>query len=445
MLASQHQAQPLPYEGHGLQSPLGAEGRPGSLSSDDDMLSIHPSEGSLDGLAARVLADTDMGSERSRDLVLPPSVPAPQPVETATPAPELVSRSAREEAELYPQPPRVEPLPTREVIATILDELSALPGVTLEDVIPPAPTVHRRRLLAPEGPSAEPTDSVRRFPLEGSVGDRLQAWRRTPARDWTSFSKDLDRLIRVSDQDYQAHIRVPPISSDVFDLLRSTQEGASRAPAGDGGRGKLRDSAAQRREDTLKALDRSLRSAVKYQSLVIWAAECLTARLDSHPEVSSQVTPLLRGLAGMADATIEQLARASARVGTERRENLFPLMRLSEATTASLRRLPYEGPDLFAGHFGDVVSRQAKRQDDLRKTRRLVERAHPPSAPPSRPSSRGGRSPASARGRKRKRSGGSGRGSKGPAPHRSGQVTVSRGGGRTFTDGPSTSKAGQRF
>ena len=145
------------------------------------------------------------------------------------------------------------------------------------------------------------------------MGDRLQAWRRTPARDWTSFSKDLDSLVRVTDQDYRSHIRVPPIPSDVFDLLRDPPSGAPKATVGEGGRGKLRDSAAQSREEDLKAIDRSLRAAVKYQSLVIWAAECVTKNLTPHPEAAAQVTPLLRSLVGMADATVDQLARASAR------------------------------------------------------------------------------------------------------------------------------------
>ena len=162
---------------------------------------------------------------------------------------------------------------------------------------------------------------------------------------------------------------------------------------------------------------------------MILVAESLGRMADSGSSaLPSEFHPTLSGLTGLLDATVGQLGRLAAKIGRERRENVLPLLRLREATAADLRRLPLEGPDLFAGHFGEVVARQASHQDALRKTQKLLDRSRP--AGPLQRASRG-RSP---RGGKRPRKAQPTSQAQSPSTGVPGQVTV-RGGKRTFTPG----------
>ena len=91
------------------------------------------------------------------------------------------------------------------------------------------------------------------------------------------------------------------------------------------------------------------------------------------------MTPLLHGLSDMADATIDQVARALVKVSGERRKNLLHLLGLTDTAVSALRRFPHKGSNVFAGHFQAVLSRQASPQEVLRHNKRLVAKALPQS------------------------------------------------------------------
>ena len=220
---------------------------------------------------------------------------------------------------------------------------------------------------------------------------------------------------------------------------------------------RLSNPAAQRREESLRAVDRALRIGVKVQALAVWTAEGLNTLLSpsSLPtEVRERAEILFRGLSGLIDAGVDQLSRASARVSHERRENILPFMGLSAATQADLRRLPVEGPDLFAGHFQEVLVRQADRQDNFRKNRKLLTKGSSTPAVVTGGTVARRRAPKPGRGRGgsfRSRGGGANRGrapatlSRAPdtpaeTPRWSGKVQVS-GSGRSF---PKNSGRGSR-
>ena len=137
---------------------------------------------------------------------------------------------------------------------------------------------------------------------------------------------------------YESFIKTPQIPDTVWELLKQPSSGAPAAtgllPKGI----RLSSPAAQRREDSLRAVDRALRIGVKLQALAVWTAEGLNTLLspDSLPaEVRERAEILFKGLSGLIDAGVDQLARASARVSHERRENILPSMGLSAADSAS--------------------------------------------------------------------------------------------------------------
>ena len=418
------------------EQPSPSEGMdPGSVSYDADSLSLHASEEDVSelGLSQRSLVSQGQAG-RGPFPQATASAPSAPPAEARGDLP--AHRRTIPEEELFPPPPAFPRLPSQENVRQWLDSVQTLLELDFESGAPAEPTPHhQRRLMVGAVESVDPTP---RFPLEPSVGRRLQAWARSPASDWTSFPRDLDRLVRVTERDYQDFVRTPPIPEEVFALLHQPPSGTARAVAGEGGRGhRLRDPALRHREDTFRALDRAVKTAVKFQGLVLWLSECVLRTLETGSAPGERTESLLQGISGMADATIGQLARVSARIGTERRENVLPLLGLGEATVADLRRLPQEGPDLFAGHFGEVVARQAQRQDALRKTQKLLDRTRPgPSTKPAA-SARGGRFSRTARGGRRVRRGGGGgrQRARGTFPPSAGQVTVTGGGRRTFTPG----------
>ena len=184
----------------------------------------------------------------------------------------------------------------------------------------------------------------------------------------------------MHETDYLELFKSPVISDDVWTMLQNPQQGAPKASQSEAKGFKLKDASAHRREESLHALDRSLRMGVKYQSLAVWSVEGIGAVLREAPkQVSERAAPLLQGLSDLVDGTIDQLARAVVKVSGERRENLLPLLGLTDTMVSDLGRLPHEGADVFAGHYQAVLSRQASRQEVLRHNKRLAAKSLPPS------------------------------------------------------------------
>ena len=74
-------------------------------------------------------------------------------------------------------------------------------------------------------------------------------------------------------------------------MLQNPQQGAPKASQSEAKGNRLKDASAQRREDSLRALDRSLRTAVKYQSLWVWSIERIAAVFKEAPQLAERVTP----------------------------------------------------------------------------------------------------------------------------------------------------------
>ena len=239
-------------------------------------------------------------------------------------------------------------------------------------------TTSLRKLVS--GGSLEETPGTKRFPVDVSVCNRLQSWSRGSSKDWSSYSKSFNQEVQARDQDYEQWFKTPVIPEDVWIMLQNPQQGAPKASQSEAKGYRLKDASAQRREDSLRALDRSLRTGIKYQSLAVWSVEGLASVLqDADPQLTERAAPLLKGLSDLVDGTIDQMARASVKVSGERRENLLPLLGLTDTTVSDLRRLPHEGKDVFAGHYQAVLSRQASRQEVLRHNKRLAAKALPKS------------------------------------------------------------------
>ena len=341
--------------------------------------------------------------------------------------------------EMFPPQLPFKTLPSEANVREYLDTIRRwLPEIEFESGAREEPASHSWRRLSVEQP--EPTAPVPRFPLDSALVAEIQAWGRVPAGGWTSFPKELDRAVRVTDANFNQFIRSPPIPDQVYNLLgQQAVSGSARVVSGSGIQGpRFKDPAGRAREESLRALDRAARSAVKFQGLAIWLTESVGAMVEQGSVSATLLRSTLSGLTGMIDATVGQLGRIMSRIGTERRDNVIPLLNLGEATAADLRRLPQEGPDLFAGRFGDVVARQANHQDALRKTQKLLDRSRPAATSKRAPR---GRSSRGVRGSRRPYTSGAGQQSTQQSP---GQVSV-RGGKRTFTPrGTSAPKHPQR-
>ena len=370
--------------------------------SEDDVFDLHPSGEEMEGLS---------DSRRGR---APPTLQSPAPAATVT-ASQLPHQTegqaggASPEGSLFPQPAPIDPLPAPESVAQTLEFVHSLVPSALEPNQAAPPTEDSGRRLTQDAPAEGP--SAQRFLLDGSLTKRLCHWARTPHKDLTSYSKDLDGAVRVRESDYQAFIKSPPIPEEVYSLLNQPQSGTTQASASDRGRaGRFKNPTVQAREENLRTIDRTARVLTKYQGLILWITEAIARSIEErNPTLEEELRPFFLTLTGLIDGSVDQVGRLLARTSMGRRENVFPLLGLSSATIADLRRLPTEGPDLFGGHFNDVLTRQADRLDTLRKTQKLVSKAKPSnparSIPPSSlPATGRNRTPF--RGRNRARRGG---------------------------------------
>ena len=351
-------------------------------------------------------------------LTGPPGVPATLPVPDET---------------LFPAPPVMTPSPLVEQVPGLLQSIKREfhVGIRVRPLPPGGPA--SRRSLGAAGVVVPPSARWE-FPMDPSILTQFQRWSRGNLRDWSSYNRDQNTAIQVFDTDFEAVLRVPDIPPAVWNVLLQPPVGPPKATFSAARGYRLKDAEAQRREDSLRAIDRANRMAIKCQALAQWAAEALTEVLKPSP-LHERTDPLLQGLGCLSEATVDQLARSSVRLVAERRELLFPLLGLSEATVADLRRLPLEGPDLFAGHFEHVLARQAERQDTLKRNLKFVSKSRPQQTSVARYTA------PRARGRQQRR-GPPASASRPPASatapvshpaNWSGGVTVSRGGQRSFS------------
>ena len=215
------------------------------------------------------------------------SKPAPQesmiPPSTATPVQESSTGSKKLPDELlFPAMGSI-PLPLEpEKVALILQNLEGLvdfkpTNVSADRTLP----VSRRRLLTGSGEEAKP--STPEYAIDESIAGRLGHWARCPSKDLASFNKEFNKVTRVSPGDYESFIKTPQIPDTVWELLKQPSSGAPAAtgllPKGI----RLSNPAAQRREESLRAVDRALRIGVKVQALAVWTAEGLNTLLSPAP------------------------------------------------------------------------------------------------------------------------------------------------------------------
>ena len=334
---------------------------------------------------------------------------------------------------LFPKPPILAPSPLVDLVPDILSSMEKEFHVGVrERPAPPGGSMSRLRLGA--AVPAALHDARSEFPMDTMVLERFRRWSRGSMRDWSSFNRDQNAAIRVFDSDFEAVLRVPEIPRAVWNLLIHPPSGPPKAlfTAAKGYR--LKDAESQRREDSLRATDRAIRMAIKCQALSQWSAEAATAVIQSS-QFYPRVEPLMQGLGCLSQATIDQLARASVKLVAERRELLFPFLGLSQAVVADLRRLPLEGPDLFAGHFEHVLARQAGQQDMLKRNLKFLSKSQPQRAA-ARPSTRG----VGGRGQQSKRKTFSAFRPPAASTSWSGEVSVSRGGRRSFRSSATASR-----
>ena len=152
--------------------------------------------------------------------------------------------------------------------------LTSAPGAALA-------TPSLRKFLS--GGKTETVPATKRFLVDVSVRERLRFWSRGSSKDWTSYSRTFNQEVQVSDSDYLELFKSPVIPDDVWTMLQNPQQGAPKASQSETKGYKLKDASAHRREESLRALDRSLRAGVKYQSLAVWSVEGLGAVLRTHP------------------------------------------------------------------------------------------------------------------------------------------------------------------
>ena len=305
-------------------------------------------------------------------------------LDTEAPAPTLTASSSLltgtpqnivppTDAELFPLPPVLPPSGISDLLPSTLQTIEATLHLGIR--VPPAPEVpqaSKRRLITHPEPQKEVNPE---FPIDASIKHRYLRFARGAPKDWTAYNQELNKAVRTDENSFNDLLRCPEIPQAVKSLLCNPPQG--RAQASTTTRGfSLHNNAAQKREEALRATDRATRTTFKFQALVQWAADAIQ-QITERSSVASQVLPLLQLIAELTDATVDQLSRASTRLTRQRRENLFPMMGLTEQTVDDLRRLPCEGPDLFAGHFEHVLARQAGQQNSLRRNLRMMDKASP--------------------------------------------------------------------
>lgn len=271
---------------------------------------------------------------------------------------------------LFPPPPVLPPSSLVDDLATTLQRIEEICHVGIAARPAPVTGSTSRRSLTTQAPR-EPEDPSLEFPIDSSVFQRFERWARAGPKEWTSFSKEQDKALRVPQADFDRLIKVPPIPAAVGGLLCDPPSGPPKASRTATGGYRLSNPSVQQREEMLKATDRATRTALKYQALAQWSAESI-AELVRGSAIEGSLAPFLQCLGQLSDATVDQLARISVRLTTERRENLLPMLGLSDRTLTDLRRLPCEAPDLFAGHFEHILARQAGQQDTLKRNLRLA-------------------------------------------------------------------------
>ena len=282
-----------------------------------------------------------------------------------------------EESFFPPQPPLDPPMTVEQAkdLIALLERTIHLGAST--PPTDPSQSASRRLVMAP----ARTSDPLVAVPLDETLASRFTHWAKGSPRDWTAYGADLARETRMDQPAYESILRLPPIPEQVWDLLRQPPTGAPAASGGGDRPFRLNNAAAQKREETLKAIDRSNRANVRFMSLAIWTVEALHTTLRDHPiapPVREVTDKLILALSQLAEASVDQSARTAARITRERRENILPLMGLADSTQQDLRRLPTEGPDLFNGRFADVLARRAGRQDDLRKNKKFLAKTPGP-------------------------------------------------------------------
>ena len=183
--------------------------------------------------------------------------------------------------------------------------------------------------------------------VDGELYDR---YARLANRHWSAYPRDLDRLLRVGQVQYEALIRPPPIPQGAWDRLVMRGQ-AKMTPAREGSAPayKLSATCPSDREEELRGFDRVARFGLKLSALQLLLSEWLL-RAPS-PRDPAEMALVHRALALITRRSHDQFSRMALRATYFRRRNALPLLGLSCIAAGELMATPLLGPDLFGGCF----------------------------------------------------------------------------------------------
>ena len=210
--------------------------------------------------------------------------------------------------------------------------------------------------------STEPPQPL--LTLTGNVWDRCAAIAQRPV---TSCPRNLDRMIRVSEDQYKCLIQTPSLPQEAWDRLvlnrkAKVVQGAEGAPPSF----KFQDSQREAADSDLRAFDRSARFGLKVASLQHLLAEWFTNHAETAPLPLRAL--MCRALSLSVTASCDQFARVAVRASVLRRRNVLPTLGMSAIAEGALKGAPILGGDLFGGTFAKVLEDDVLRRETFNKT-----------------------------------------------------------------------------
>ena len=241
---------------------------------------------------------------------------------------------------------------------------------------PPSPKEPSRTSFRRESTKPNPPPKFT-IPVDGFCSEALEdVFTKVKKKQGLRIPTQETRLFQANTEDTNRFFKVPTISSEVKDKLRSENSSQKRI---------FPDNRTRDLNASLEKLDRHMRHGVKVTNFSILLSDVLARASEDPSIIDPDLLPVLfKFLDDCLGSCLREFATGSALSAALRRglvlDNLFwP----SHGSRERMEELPLMGSDLFGGKFDEVMLQEAKRlKTDERIDLRRLSSGKPQSKPP---------------------------------------------------------------